>query len=96
MPMVTACPWDLVLDELSRRLSQYRLAFTGACAFPGPYTPPDALGPLPAELVPRAQMIFAGQRDVEHQLRARMGALGALMHAPQAPTPTPAFFDRRA
>ena len=92
--MTTAPDWDAVLDELSDRLAQYRRAFAGECSFPGPYSAPGGLGPLPRELVGRAQMIFAGQQDVEHQLRVRLGVLRALMHAAQAPSP--AFLDRRA
>jgi hypothetical protein len=86
--------WSAVLDELSARLVAYRQAFAGAGPFPGPYAAPEGLGPLPAALAGRAEMIHAAQGDVEQQLRARLGALGSLMR--RSEQRGPALLDRRA
>lgn len=90
---VTPPAWDDVLDELADRLERYRSALDGRGPFPAPYGLPPDLGPLPPRLAARARSIVAGQHDVEHELRARLGALGALVHGHRA---GPAFLDAKA
>ena len=53
---------------------------------------------MPADLAARARVILAGQRDVEYQLRARMGAVAAALAAARHPgaPPTPVYLDRRS
>lgn len=91
-------PWETVLDELQERLGHYQQALQGRRPLPGPYVVPEPDGPMPPHLATRARMIQAGQRDVEYQLRARMGAVAAaLASARRPPAPAvPVFVDRRS
>lgn len=88
--------WEAVLDELQQRLVRYQRALQGAGPMPEPYVPPELAGPMPSHLAPRARLILAGQRDVEYQLRARMGALSAALDTAGRPVPAPRYVDRRS
>lgn len=90
--------WETVLDELQERLRRYQRALQGRSPLPEPYTVPELDEPMPAHLLPRARMILAGQRDVEYQLRARMGAVAEALSAARHPLapPVPVFVDRRS
>ncbi|MHB1583555.1 MAG: hypothetical protein ACYCU7_13340 [Acidimicrobiales bacterium] len=93
-----AVPWETVLDQLQERLGRYQRALQGRCPLPGPYDVPETDGPMPAHLAARARVILAGQRDVEYQLRARMGAVAAALAAARHPSapPRPVYLDRRS
>jgi hypothetical protein len=96
--VAAAVPWEAVLDELADRLRRYQQALQGRCPLPEPYVVPEPAGPLPEHLAARARVILAGQRDVEYQLRARMGAMAGAMAGVgrAAASPAPEFLDRRS
>lgn len=79
-PTAQAIAWAGVLDELEYRLglaaadaathSDRDTVAGAAIDAPGPWTPPTGIGPIPAELVARAQELLAGQRELGAELEA--------------------------
>ena len=70
--------WELTLDEFERRILLQRAALDiGEAGEIDPFVPPDRLGPLPAELLARAEALLAEAKDVEAELA------GALVHVGQ-------------
>jgi hypothetical protein len=90
-----AISWSAVLDRFEADIA---LAVSGGT--PGPWAPPEDLGPCPAELADRALRVLDAQRETEAMLskeRQRAGAhLGALK-AVQDPQRTghPQYLDVR-
>ncbi|HMD45959.1 MAG TPA: hypothetical protein VKG43_07360 [Acidimicrobiales bacterium] len=88
--------WVGVLEVLEGRLAEYWRALSGQAPMPDPFSVPEGLGPLPPALVARARTLLAGQREVELQIRTRLGVLGDLLAGggPLRVGGEPAYLDR--
>lgn len=96
--------WPERLDAMERKLeAAERTARFGA---PADRTPlPEADGPLPAELVPRARHLLAATRAMEETVRRAHGEVGATLQRLRLPANPagrqparrpPAYVDVRA
>jgi hypothetical protein len=68
--------WTAVLDEL-----EAALPLRGTHG----WRPPAGLGPLPAELAPRAFALLAAQRNAEQHGQAELARIGAELSALRRP-----------
>jgi hypothetical protein len=69
--------WTTALDEFEARLEAQRAALdAGDAGQVAPFLPPDDLGPLPDHLLPRAQALLVGSRDLEEELAGNVQTLG--------------------
>ncbi len=81
--------WSAILDELEQSLS----AGGGS-----EWTPPAGLGPLPADLVPRATALLAAQQDAILRAGVELDRIGQELSALRRPpgsgsTGTAAYID---
>lgn len=87
-------PWAAVLDDYEARLVAQRAALdVGEAGAITPFEPPSGLGPLPAALLPRAQLLVRESADLVQELTDNVVALGqdlAMVRALEASTATPA------
>lgn len=87
--------WTDALDRLELHLDELRGGLAAGW-MPVPYEVTLPAGNLPAELAERARRVLVEQRDVEAQLRERIGQLSCVMAgASSSPAPEPVFLDRR-
>ena len=92
MPDAALERWNALLDELAREI-------TNAGAHEGgPWRPPADLGPLPAELIERAQELAVAQQNaiaaLEHEQTSTRRHLTALRAQPQQRNETgPVYLD---
>ena len=69
--------WAVALDEFEARLDAQRAALDLADAGDlGAFQPPIGLGPLPAELLARANDLLSQATDLERELADNVTALG--------------------
>ena len=89
--------WTSALDAFEARLADQRVALDGDDPAVAPFVPPVDLGPLPVELLERAQALLGRARALEHDLAARVAAAGAAVAAaaPRPAAASPAFLDTR-
>ncbi len=93
---VTADPrWAQVLDQLWQRSRNA----AGADEALAPWSPPPGLGPIPAELIPRAVAVMRGQQRAVAAARAKkadvQGRLRVMNQVPQLlRTDAPVYLDR--
>lgn len=95
---VEAAEWSEVLDRFERRLDAYRACLLGG-EVPEPFHLPIDLGPMPTELVPRAQALLELNRGIETAIEARRTRLALALigrGGTPGPEPNPAFIDARA
>ena len=94
--------WATALDELELSIDDVRLLLSSpvsADKAPTPWRQPDGLGPLPAELRPRAEAILARQTAAAQEIIAtlvgnrRQAAFAARLET-GACAPGPAYVDR--
>lgn len=82
--------WLALLDELERSLGEAALGTSGVDLNPAGegWSPPAGIGPLPADLVDRAQDILGGQRELISELEGERKVVGeklaALRQVPSA------------
>lgn len=91
--------WDLVVDELEARLAAWRDALCGRGPFPDEFEWPVGLSPMPSRLRSRAQLVLAAQRDIEMEILARRGVLGAMLSggaAAERQGSVPLYVDQRS
>ncbi len=86
--------WAAILGELWQHTRDSLV--TGVT--PAPWTPPEDLGPLPRDLVPRANALVESQRLAIARVRERMtdvsSRLKAVKKIPQFSTDAPVYLDR--
>ena len=94
---MTASGWTTALDAFEARLAAQRAALDEHDPDVAPFIPPADLGPLPVELLSRAQDLLGRARALEHDLATRVAAAGAAVAdaAPRAAAASPAFLDTR-
>lgn len=90
--------WTAALDEFEATLRAHRDVLTGKAQRPETFRPPEGLGPLPMELLPRANELAqtCAQLTTELQLASdRARARIAQSLPPQTPA-GPAFLSTHA
>lgn len=61
--------WTSVLDQLEARIAEQRAALdAGEAGMVTPFMPPEDLGPLPPELLPRARELLRESDDLVAEL----------------------------
>ncbi|MGN6324952.1 hypothetical protein [Pseudolysinimonas sp.] len=80
-PAAWTAAWNAALDELER--------FADAPALGVVWEPPTHLGPLPAELLPRAQRVAAAQQRAIRRLTDERRIAAAHLEAVDAASPAP-------
>lgn len=85
--------WADALDDFEARLDAQRAALdAGEAGGLSPFEPPIGLGPLPPELLARAEDLLAQAVDLEQELADNVVALGqdlAVVRRMEASTATP-------
>lgn len=86
------------MDELEARLVTWRDALRGRGPFPDEFEWPVGLSPMPSRLRSRAQLVLAAQRDIEMEIIARRGVLGAMLSGADAErqSSVPLYVDQRS
>lgn len=64
--------WPAALEEFDRVLEAQRQALAERTGPVAPFIPPQGLGPLPAELLVRAQNLLEQAQDLEAEMTAAM------------------------
>jgi hypothetical protein len=85
--------WAEALDGYEARLVAQRAALdAGTAGAIDPFSPPPGLGPLPAELGPRARRLLAESTDLEQELAGNVAGLAqdlAVVRAVETSTARP-------
>lgn len=75
-PVATADTWSEVLDQLEQDLAELDTALTSGEVMPvQAWVPPRDLGPLPADLQPRAQRLAVQLARLQSRTRDRLDDL---------------------
>lgn len=95
---MTLAAWQCALDDFEAALRAQREVLSGQGDGPGTFRPPDGLGPLPVELLPRALELARACAELTTQLQLASertrGSIAQLLPA-EAP-PGPAFLNTHA
>ena len=88
--------WEDVLDEIEGRLARVEEGLGDGRLEVPPFSVPDGLGTLPADLRPRARHALARGRQLEVELEALRERTAAALRRGRTTPRTPAVYvDRR-